>query len=40
MGTNVFYVPPVNLMGIGCLRDLGPMLQEKGFMKALIVTDK
>ncbi|MGG1653225.1 iron-containing alcohol dehydrogenase [Paenibacillus sp. NRS-1780] len=40
MGRNIFYVPPVNLMGIGCLRDLGPMLQEKGFMKALIVTDK
>lgn len=40
MGTNVFYVPPVNLMGSGCLRDLGSLLQEKGFLKALIVTDK
>lgn len=35
-----FYLPNVNLMGIGCLNNLGKELQKKGYKKALIVTDR
>jgi len=40
MSTHVFYVPPVNLMGKGCLKDIGPYIQELNLKKALVVTDK
>ncbi|RCW62741.1 lactaldehyde reductase [Saliterribacillus persicus] len=37
---NVLYVPSTNLMGRGCLREVGPYIEELGFNKALVVTDK
>ncbi|GKU81899.1 iron-containing alcohol dehydrogenase [Niallia sp. NCCP-28] len=40
MSSHVFYVPSTNLMGAGCLADVGPHIQELGFKKALLVTDK
>jgi alcohol dehydrogenase class IV len=40
MSTHIYYVPPVNIMGKGCLKEIGPHIQELGFKKALIVTDK
>ncbi|WP_099224701.1 iron-containing alcohol dehydrogenase [Listeria costaricensis] len=40
MTTHVFYVPSVNLMGRGCIHDIGPHIEELGFKKALLVTDK
>lgn len=40
MSSHVFYVPSTNLMGAGCLADAGPHIQELGFKKALLVTDK
>ncbi|WP_239255641.1 iron-containing alcohol dehydrogenase [Listeria ilorinensis] len=40
MTTHVFYVPSVNLMGRGCINDIGPHIEELGFKKALLVTDK
>ncbi|MBD8068626.1 iron-containing alcohol dehydrogenase [Bacillus sp. PS06] len=36
----VFYVPSTNLMGRGCLSEVGPFIQELGFKKAFVVTDK
>lgn len=38
--SHVFYVPSINLMGRGCLKELGAQVQEFGFKKALVVTDK
>ncbi|MBR2569023.1 MAG: iron-containing alcohol dehydrogenase [Paenibacillus sp.] len=40
MSTKVFYVPSVNLMGRGCVKDIAPYIQELGLKKALVVTDK
>ncbi|MBC2306948.1 iron-containing alcohol dehydrogenase [Listeria welshimeri] len=40
MTTQVFYVPAVNLMGRGCISDIGEHIQELGFKKVLLVTDK
>lgn len=40
MSVHVFYVPPVNIMGKGCLKEIGPYIQRLGLKKALIVTDK
>lgn len=37
---NVLYVPSTNLIGKGCLREVGPHIEELGFKKALVVTDK
>ncbi len=38
--SHVFYVPSINLMGRGCLKELGSQMKEFGFKKALVVTDK
>ncbi|AWB43034.1 lactaldehyde reductase [Paenibacillus sp. CAA11] len=38
--THVVYVPSTNLMGRGCLADMGPYVAELGCRKALLVTDK
>lgn len=38
--TTAFYIPSVNLMGAGCLKDAADNIQAKGFKKGLIVTDK
>ncbi|GAV26096.1 alcohol dehydrogenase [Carboxydothermus islandicus] len=40
MKTYRFYMPPVSLMGIGCLKEAGKEIKKLGFKKALIVTDK
>ncbi|HWQ41444.1 MAG TPA: iron-containing alcohol dehydrogenase [Desulfosporosinus sp.] len=34
------YLPSTNLVGVGCLNNLGKELVSKGYKKALIVTDK
>lgn len=39
MSTHVFYVPPVNVMGKGCLQEIGPSLKEMKLSKPLVVTD-
>lgn len=39
MSAHVFYVPSTNLMGRGCLQEVGPQIEELGFKKALVVTD-
>ncbi|MDL4843044.1 iron-containing alcohol dehydrogenase [Aquibacillus rhizosphaerae] len=38
--SKVLYVPSTNLIGRGCLTEVGPFLEELGFTKALVVTDK
>lgn len=38
--THVYYVPPVNLMGRGCLNEAGPHIRQLGGRKALVVTDE
>ncbi len=35
-----FYMPSTNLMGVGCLNELGKELIARDYKKALIVTDK
>lgn len=40
MATHAYYVPPVNLMGRGCLQDAGKMIQEMGIRNALVVSDR
>ncbi|AIQ36259.1 1,2-propanediol oxidoreductase [Paenibacillus sp. FSL R5-0345] len=40
MSTHVFYVPSINIMGKGCLQEIGPYIQELNLKKALVVTDK
>jgi alcohol dehydrogenase len=35
----IYYVPSINLMGAGCLNDLGVTVKELGFKKAFVVTD-
>ncbi|MEX3070618.1 L-threonine dehydrogenase [Vibrio alginolyticus] len=38
--TTAFFIPTVNLMGAGCLKDAANSIQSQGFKKGLIVTDK
>lgn len=40
MSTHVYYVPSINMMGKGCLKDIAPYIQELKLNKALVVTDK
>ncbi|QVK20703.1 L-threonine dehydrogenase [Mycoplasmatota bacterium] len=40
MASYKFFMPPVNLMGTGCLEETGKDVKTLGFKKALIVTDK
>lgn len=40
MATHAYYVPPVNLMGRGCLQEAGKMIQNMGIHKALVVSDR
>ncbi|MCM3132251.1 iron-containing alcohol dehydrogenase [Paenibacillus polysaccharolyticus] len=40
MATHAYYVPPVNLMGRGCLQDAAPMIGQMSIRKALVVTDQ
>ena len=35
----IYYVPSINLMGAGCLNDLGATDNDLGFKKAFVVTD-
>ena len=35
----IYYVPSINLMGAGCLNDLGETVNDLGFKKAFVVTD-
>lgn len=35
----IYYVPSINLMGAGCLNDLGATINDLGFKKAFVVTD-
>lgn len=37
---STYYVPSINIMGAGCLQELGPAISDLGFKKALVVTDK
>lgn len=39
MCAHVFYVPSTNLMGRGCLQEVGSQIAELGLQKALVVTD-
>jgi alcohol dehydrogenase len=40
MATTAFFIPSVNLLGSGCLKDAAQVIASRGFRKALIVTDK
>ncbi|WP_413377904.1 iron-containing alcohol dehydrogenase [Paenibacillus taichungensis] len=40
MATHAYYVPPVNLMGRGCLHEAGKMIEKMGIRKALVVSDR
>lgn len=40
MSTHVYYVPSINIMGKGCLKEIGPYIQELNLKKALVVTDQ
>ncbi|MEK4273769.1 iron-containing alcohol dehydrogenase [Paenibacillus sp. FSL R7-0026] len=40
MATHAYYVPPVNLMGRGCLQEAGRMIEQMGIRKALVVSDR
>ncbi|WP_374317474.1 L-threonine dehydrogenase [Aquabacterium sp.] len=40
MSITTFFIPNENLMGAGCLSEAVKVIQQKGFRKALIVTDK
>lgn len=35
----VYFVPSINLIGAGCLNDLGATVKDLGFKKAFVVTD-
>ena len=35
----IYYVPSINLIGAGCLNDLGATVNDLGFKKAFVVTD-
>lgn len=36
----IYYVPSINIMGAGCLKELTQAIKDFGFKKALVVTDK
>ena len=40
MATKFFYVPQTNLLGAGCLNEVGPQISALGLKKALVVSDK
>lgn len=40
MTEHVFYVPATNIMGRGCINNIGEHIKPLGFKKALLVTDK
>ena len=40
MASKFFYVPQINLLGAGCVKDLGGQVEELGFKKALVVSDQ
>lgn len=40
MATRMFFAPQINLLGRGCINDLGATLTDLSFKKALVVTDK
>ena len=35
-----FFMPPVTILGVGCLSDIADYVKPMGFKKALVVTDK
>ena len=37
--SSTFFIPAVNIMGIGCLDEAMSAIRNYGFRKALIVTD-
>ncbi|HCN90740.1 MAG TPA: L-threonine dehydrogenase, partial [Oxalobacteraceae bacterium] len=39
MTTTTFFIPPVNMMGAGCLVEAIQAIRSYGFRHALIVTD-
>ncbi len=39
MAASTFYIPAINLMGSGCLKDAATAVESYGWKKALIVTD-
>ncbi|WP_145409515.1 iron-containing alcohol dehydrogenase [Paenibacillus xylanexedens] len=40
MATHAYYVPPVNLMGRGCIQEASKIIQDMGIRKALVVSDR
>ncbi|MCL2363704.1 MAG: iron-containing alcohol dehydrogenase [Defluviitaleaceae bacterium] len=40
MATRFFYSPQINLLGAGCVQEVGAQMKALGFKKALVVTDK
>ena len=40
MAASTFYIPAINLMGSGCLKEAATAVESYGWKKALIVTDK
>ncbi|VEH40507.1 NAD-dependent methanol dehydrogenase [Fusobacterium varium] len=36
----IYYIPPINLLGRGCLAELKQPLSTMGCKKALVVSDK
>ena len=37
---STFYVPAINLIGRGVVKEIGPYVKDQGYHKALLVTDK
>lgn len=35
-----FYVPAINLIGRGCVNEIGSYVKDLGYKKALLVTDE
>jgi alcohol dehydrogenase len=40
MTTSTFFMPSVNMLGAGCLKDAAATIKSYGYQRALIVTDK
>ncbi|MCM3172591.1 iron-containing alcohol dehydrogenase [Paenibacillus sp. MER 99-2] len=40
MATHAYYVPPVNLMGRGCIQEASKIIQDMGIRKVLVVSDR
>ncbi|WP_128101616.1 iron-containing alcohol dehydrogenase [Paenibacillus sp. DCT19] len=40
MATHAYYVPPVNLMGRGCIQEASKIIRDMGIRKALVVSDR